>query len=121
VAVTNLVNATIGSPTVTVDSAAGLSKGMRISSGFPAAAQIVSISGTTITMSENATANLINSSRYWFGQEIYTPVNAVAGTGNSVRVIGVIPSYANSTDGDAAVGQWEVYYDESTKKVRVKP
>lgn len=48
-------------------------------------------------------------------------VNATAGTGTYARVMAPVPSYANQAAGEAAVGQWEAYYDEATKKVRVDP
>jgi hypothetical protein len=37
------------------------------------------------------------------------------------RVYAVIPSYTDSTVAEAAVGQWEAYYDQSTGKVKVDP
>lgn len=51
---------------------------------------------------------------------IHTPVNAVAGTGANARVIGVIPSYADATAGQAAVDVGDIYYDEATGKVKCR-
>jgi len=51
---------------------------------------------------------------------IHTPINATVGTGDLKRIIGVIPSYADATAGIAAVGLGEAYYDEATKKVKVR-
>lgn len=50
----------------------------------------------------------------------HTPVNATAGTGANVRVIGVIPSYATDAAAVAVVGVGEVYYAEDSKKVKTR-
>jgi len=53
---------------------------------------------------------------------IHTPISATEGSGDLKRVIGVIPSYvdANTAANVAALGVGEAYYDEATKKVKVK-
>jgi len=52
--------------------------------------------------------------------KIHTPINQVEGSGDLKRIIGVIPSYATAAAGIAAVDAGDVYYDEATKKVKVR-
>jgi len=53
--------------------------------------------------------------------DIHTPINATTGSGDLKRVIGVIPSYADVAASTAAgIGLGEAYYDEATKKVKVR-
>ncbi len=54
---------------------------------------------------------------------ITTPVNAHAGSGVKQRYIGVIPGYVITSDAieDEDLASGDVFYDEATKKVKVKP
>lgn len=62
------INTTNGSPTITVASAAGLYAGMQVvSADIPAGTTILVISGTTVTLSANATATtggLVTAARF---------------------------------------------------------
>ena len=52
---------------------------------------------------------------------VHNPVCATAGSGAFVKVVAMLPSYADSTAASAALSSGEVYYDEATKKVKAKP
>jgi hypothetical protein len=77
------------------------------------AAPIQSNRGSSIKFTTESPENTFN-------YNIHTPINAITGSGDLKRVIGVIPSYANTAAGIAAVDAGDVYYDEATKKVKVR-
>ena len=92
-------------------------------SGYTSAPMITFTGGGGVGAS--ATALLFNGAvnQINVNATIHMPINAVAGTGSTPRVIGVIPSYATTAAAVAAaeIGSGDVYYAEDVAKVRVKP
>jgi hypothetical protein len=132
---------TVAIPVGAVITFPGISQLFTVTTGVTGAGNIVITPALTNNVSDNTVVNFVNSSpqQIYHGRisdanvtnftyaeplavtTIHVPVNATAGTGGvNARVIGVIPSYADATAGIAAVGSGEAYYDEATKKVKVK-